>query len=84
MQRTRSTEAGPSSRGRLGAVATTARRALRAVATLLLVGSITTSTSGCAGGPPGLPPPPGGNALPGLLLSIGASVGTYFLIKELD
>ncbi|MCA9316653.1 MAG: hypothetical protein H6806_04965 [Planctomycetes bacterium] len=84
MQRIRSTEAGLPSRARLRTPATAARRALRALATLLLVGSITTSTTGCAGGPPGLPPPPGGNALPGLLLSIGASVGSYFLIKELD
>ncbi|MGE0192252.1 MAG: hypothetical protein AB7T63_09445 [Planctomycetota bacterium] len=54
------------------------------MATVLLLGSIATPTTGCAGGPPGLPPPPGGNALPGLLLQVGAAVGTYFLIRELD
>lgn len=84
MQRTGSTGMKPASaRARAGRRNVLARVG-RVMATVLLLGSIATPTTGCAGGPPGLPPPPGGNALPGLLLQVGAAVGTYFLIRELD
>ena len=58
------------------------RRIRRGVLTAALALGCSVPLGGCQGGP--LPPPPGGGALPGLLLSVGASVGTYFLIKELD
>ncbi len=57
-------------------------RGVRAVAAAALAIAAALPTTGCAGGP--LPPPPGGGALPQLLLGVGASVGTYFLIRELE
>jgi hypothetical protein len=56
------------------------RQVARGAAVALLALGLTSPLAGCRG----LPPPPGGGAVPGLLLSAAASVGTYFLIKELD
>ena len=54
------------------------RRRRKGLAAAILVAGLSLPLPGCAGGLPG------GGALPGALLSIGASVGSYFLIKALD
>jgi len=53
---------------------------LRALITGLVLGALALlPLPGCAGGGGGAP-----NALMGTALSLGASVGSYFLIKELS
>ncbi len=54
-------------------------RVRRSVSLLLVLGVLTFPMKGCAGGPGA-----GMGALAKLALSVGASVGTYLLIKELD
>ncbi|MDJ0975519.1 MAG: hypothetical protein QNJ98_13745 [Planctomycetota bacterium] len=55
------------------------KRVRRAIAMLMVLGIFTFPMKGCAGGPGA-----GMGALGKLALSIGASVGTYLLIQELD
>ena len=47
----------------------------RTLAVLLLVGMATMPLPGCAGG--------GGQQIMGLLLGLGVSVGSYYLVNEL-
>ncbi len=55
-------------------------RIRRSVAMLVALAALTFPLKACAGGPAGLPGPGG---IAGLALKVGASVGSYLLIKEL-